>query len=296
MNDEAATIEDIDKGATTVNVVPSTNVPGEGSPPPAEAAQAAPVAAPTEAQDGADPGTDTPKPAEGDEPEWFKKRLKDISRQRRNEERRADRLAAELEQLRKQLPTSAPQPKAAELKPEQFTDYAAFTRAQAEQAARETVRAEIEAATRASAEQAEAQAGMRLKETFIEKAQAQAEEAGIDFEAVMETLSMQPVLSQTVVEHLASSESPAKMAEYLALNPGELQRVSMMGPALARKELAKLESGLKPATAKPPVTQAPPPVPTVGGRGVTQKRVNDMSTEEFAELFFAQEEARLKRA
>jgi hypothetical protein len=293
MNDEVATIEDIDKGAATVNVAP---VPAEGTttPPAADAAQVAPVAAPTEPQDKGDPGTEQPKPAEGDEPEWFKKRLKDISRQRRNEERRADRLAAELEQVRKHIQPA--QPKAQELRSQDYPNYDAFIKAQAEQAARETVRAEIEAATKASAEHGAAQVAQRAKQTFLEKAQAQAEEADIDLDAVMETLSLQPVLSQTVVEHLADSESPARLAEYLALNPGKLHDVSMMGPALAKKELARMEAGFKPAAAKPPTTKAPPVPPTVGGRGITQKSEADMDMKEFAKSFFAKEEERLKRA
>jgi hypothetical protein len=69
----------------------------------------------------------------------------------------------------------------------------------------------------------------------------------------------------------------------------------MMGPALAKKELARVEAGFKSAAPKPPTTKAPPPGPTVGGRGVTQKSVADMDMKEFATLFNAQEEARLKR-
>jgi hypothetical protein len=268
MNDPEAlvTAADIDKVAATVNVAP--NVPAEGSPSAAENAQAAPVAAPTEAQDGAEPAaTEQAKPAEGDEPEWFKKRLKDISRQRRNEERRADRLAAELETLKRAIPQQ--QPKAAEPRQQDYADYSAFMKAQAEHTARETVRAEIETATRANAEQAAMQAGQRAKETFLTKAQAQAEEADIDLDAVMETLHAQPLVSHTVVEHLASSENPARLAEFLALNPGKLHDVSMMGPALAKRELARLDASLG-AKSKPNATNAPPVPPRVGGRTVTQ--------------------------
>jgi hypothetical protein len=295
MNDEVATIADIDKGAATVNVVP-TNVPAEGTktPPAADSAQAAPVAAPTEAQDGAAPGTDQPKPAEGDEPEWFKKRLTDISRQRRNEERRADKLAAELEAL-KRTTQPAPQSKPVELRAQDFPSYDAFTAAVAAQAGTAAATKAIEAASQASAEQQARVAQQRSIETFMEKATAQAEEADIDLDAVMETLSVQPLLSQTVVDHLAQSEQSARLAEHLALNPNDLHRISMMGPALAKKELAKVEAGFKPAAAKPPITKAPPPGPTVGGRGVAQKTVEDMGMKEFGEHFYAQEEARLKR-
>jgi hypothetical protein len=64
---------------------------------------------------------------------------------------------------------------------------------------------------------------------------------------------------------------------------------------LAKKELARMEAGFKPAAAKPPTTKAPPVPPTVGGRGITQKSENDMDMEQFAEHFMAQQEARLRR-
>jgi hypothetical protein len=269
------TIADIDN-ANGGTIVPQ-DVPAGGSPPAAENAQAAPVAAPTEAQDGAEPVVaDQAKPSEGEEPEWFKKRLKDISRQRTNAERRADRLAAELEGL-KRVVQPAP-PKAADLRSTDFPNFEAVIRAQTTEVARETVRSEIETATRARTEQAEMQAGQRAKETFLEKAQAQAEEANIDLDAVMETLSVQPVLSQTVVEHLAASENSARLAEFLALNPSKLHDVSLMGSALAKRELARLDATLG-AKSKPNATNAPPPPPRVGGRTVTQqdwRTSNDM--------------------
>ncbi len=268
MSDEdLVTRADIDNASATVTVAP--NVPAEGSPPAAENAPTAPVAVPTEAQDGAEPVVaDQAKPAEGDEPEWFKKRLKDISRQRTTQERRADRLAAELEALKRTVQPAPP--KAPEPRQQDFQDYAAFNKAQAQHEAREVLRTEIEAATRANAEHAAMQAGQRVKETFLERAQAQAEAADIDLDAVMETLQSQPVVSHTVVEHLAASENSARLAEFLALNPGKLHDVSMMGPALAKRELAKMDAQLG-APSKLNVTQAPPPPPRVGGRTVTQQ-------------------------
>ena len=77
INDGVTTIEDIDKSGTTCSVAP--DAPAGGLPSAAESAPAASEAAQTEAKGEAAPGTEQAKP-EGDEPEWFKKRLKDISR------------------------------------------------------------------------------------------------------------------------------------------------------------------------------------------------------------------------
>jgi hypothetical protein len=98
-----------------------------------------------------------------------------------------------------------------------------------------------------------------------------------------------------VMALVTQSKHTARLAAYLAEHPGELRELSDLGPALAKKFLAKVEAGFKPAAAKPPVTQAPPPGPTVGGRGVAQKTVEDMGMKEFSDHFYAQEEARLKR-
>lgn len=292
-DDKAATIEDIDKANATVTVA---EVPAEGSPPAADSAQAAPVAAPTEAQDGADPGAEPPKPKEGDEPEWFKKRLKDFSRQRRNAERDAETARAETEQLRKQLAQLQQQPpKQSELNPNDFPNYAAYDRAVAREEATKAAQEVVSSAVKASAEREAELAQQRAKQTFLEKAQAQAEEADIDLDAVMETLSVQPLVSQAVVDYLAESEVPAKLAEHLAFNPDKLHRISMMGPTLAKRELAKEEAAFKAAAPKPPSTKAPPPPPRVGGRGATIQSVENMDMKDFAAFFHAQEKAKVER-
>ncbi len=291
MSDDAAiTIADLDKSGATTTVAPTTAPAEAPASQPAESAPAASETAQTEPKGEGEPENQA-KP-EGEEPEWFKKRLKEFSRQRRSAERTAERLAAENEDLRRQVQSrQSQQPKAADLKPEQFSDFAAFTKAQTVAAVRE----ELETANQATAERDSHAALQRSIKSFADKASAQAEEADVDFDAVMETLSAQPLLSPTVVSYLEGSEVPAKLAEHLALNPTDLHRVSMMGPALARKELAKMEAGLKPAAAKPPVTKAPPVPPRVGGRGVTQKSVEDMDMDEFALHFQNQQEARAKR-
>lgn len=271
MNDPEApiTVADIDK-ASTPSSVPATTGDGTATPPAAET-PAGTAPAPTETPNGEAPAN----PA-GEEPEWFKQRIKQITRQRRESERRADKLAAELETLKR---GNAPQqPKSAELRQQDFPNYDAYVEAKIEAKTEE----KIGAFHRSRSEQEAHGAVQNLREAFLEKATEQAEAADIDLDAVMETLAQAPLFSPTVLEHLAKSDHTARLAEYLAENPGELDRVSRLGPALAAKSLAKVEASFVGANPKPNATKAPPPVPPVGGRAVTQVDPSKMNMEDYA--------------
>lgn len=132
-------------------------------------------------------------------------------------------------------------------------------------------------------------------EAFIDKATEAADAAGIDLDAVMETLKAAPNLSPTVADFLfTETKHPAQLAEYLAENPSELDRISRLGPALAAKSLAKLDAQVAPK-AKPTATKAPAPGPTVGGRAVHHgdwRKSDDMS--EFASGFMKEQDERRK--
>ncbi len=259
MNDPEAlvTAADLDKAAATDIV--ATGEAAKTAPSPAENT-VAPAATQTEAPgDGEQAPAEPPAP-----PDWFVKEKTKLQRQRRDADRRAERLAAELESLKRGQ--VQPQRQSAELSSKDFPNYDAYVEAKIEAKTDER----IAALSRARSEQEAQGAVASLRDAFIEKATEQAEAADIDLDAVMETLGQAPLLSPTVLEHLAKSENTARLAEYLAENPGELDRVSRLGPALAKKSLARMEAsfGAKP---KPSVTNAPPPVPKVGGRTVTQK-------------------------
>lgn len=256
MNDPEAlvTAADLDKAAATVTVAPGDAAP-TGAPAPADNT-VAPAATQTEAPEG--------DPAPAEPPDWFVKEKTKLQRQRRDADRRAERLAAELEVLKRGQ--VQPQRQSTELRPQDFPNYDAYVEAKIEAKTDE----KIGALNRSRSEQEAQGAVASLRDAFIERATEQAEAADVDLDAVMETLGQAPLLSPTVLEHLAKSDNTARLAEYLAENPGELDRVSRLGPALAKKSLARMEAsfGAKP---KPSVTNAPPPVPKVGGRTVTQK-------------------------
>jgi hypothetical protein len=264
----------------------NAQVPEAPTPPAAPPADSAP--APTEAPNGEAQANQKDDPPQGEEPEWFKQRIKQVTRQRRESERRADRLAAEIEAL-KRAPQAA-QPKSTELRPENFPTYDSFIEAKIQAGVREA--SEV-ADSRRSQTEAQRAAATRI-EAFMTKATEQAEAADIDLDAVMETLTTAPLLSQSVLDRLAESKQSARLAEFLAENPAELDRVSRLGPALAKKALDKVEAGLA-APPKPNATNAPPPPPKVGGRSVNQTdwRKTD-SMDDYGANWQRDREARLK--
>jgi hypothetical protein len=262
MNDPEAlvTIADIDNAAATVNVVPGEAAPAAVTPAETTAGSAP---APTEAPQGDQAPAEPPATAEP--PDWFVREKSKLQRQRRDADRRAERLAAELEAL-KRTPVQ-PQKQSTDIRAQDYPNYDAYVEAKIEAKTEE----KIGALTRSHSEQESQRAAQSRQAAFLEKAQEQAEAAGIDLEEVVETLA-QPHIPFTamVMNLITESEHTARLAEYLAEHPEELARVSQLGPALAKKSLAKVEAsfGAKP---KPNATNAPPPPPRVGGRTVTQQ-------------------------
>lgn len=296
MNDEVATIEDIDKGAATVIVAPAQ--PPVGEAPASNPAESAPaIQAETPAVPSQEGPADAPPKGEKfqESPEYRR-----ISRQRANAERRAMRAEAELAAMRTN-PQAQPAPpaKSASEQPKasDFASYDDYVRHQAAEAARQAAREVVTESRQAQAQGDAAAAAKQAKATFEREATKQAQAAGIDFQEAWETLLELPPedVSDAFAAYLyQAAENKAALVDHFAKNPDEVARISSLHPAAAFKELAKadLQMGVKP---KPPITKAPPPGPTVGGRGVTQKNAADMDMKEFGEHFFAQEEAKLKR-
>lgn len=258
-----------------------------GSQPEPAATTTESASVPTEAPNGEAPAE--PAAAPEAQPAWFVKETAKLRRQRAESERRADRLASEIEAL-KRAPSQTAQPKSTELRSQDFPSYDAFIEAKIAAGVREGI-----GAVEQSRSQIEANKAVSARiETFMAKASEQAEAAEIDMDAVMETLREAPLISNTVIQRLAESEQSARLAEYLAENPSELDRVSRLGPALAKKALDKVEAGLA-APPKSSATNAPPPPPKVGGRSVNQtdwRKSENM--DDYASNWQREREARLK--
>ena len=85
------------------------------------------------------------------------------------------------------------------------------------------------------------------------------------FDKVMATITS-PTFPGTVTmrDFLMETERPAEMAKWLADNPQEARRISLLSDAVATRALERAEARLaKPA---PKTTKAPPIGPSVGGR------------------------------
>jgi hypothetical protein len=254
----------------------NSNVSGEGAAPPAAATTTSDSAPDTTGESSADT-------QEGQKPDAaIQKRINRLTRQRGEAERRADRLAADFDALRREM-AELKQAKSAQVDPKDFPNYDAYVEAKARTEAKAAARQEIEASNRTRTEQETIQHLQSVHETFVEKATEQAEEAGIDLDAALETLRAQPNLSVLVMERLAESEHSARLAEYLAENPQELDRVSRLGPQLATRALDKIEAGFRPKSGSARTsTNAPAPPKTVGGRAVMQADPAKQTIEEYS--------------
>lgn len=286
---------DIDENA---NLGETTPVPA--APDAAPASNPAASATANQGESPAVPSQEGPADAkDGDEPpRKFQEspEYRRLQRQRGSAERRAARAEAQIADLQRQLQevrkTPAP---GAELRPQDFPTYDAYVAATAKNEAKAAAREEVEAGLRSRIEQATASSAQQRKAAFIEKAAPDAEAAGIDIEEIMDELSMAPMVSQTVANYLFDkSERPAQLAEYLAENPAELDRISRINtPALAERSLAKLEARFAAPKARPSVTKAPAPGPTVSGRAVHHgdwRQSNDM--DDYATNWHKEREAR----
>lgn len=110
------------------------------------------------------------------------------------------------------------------------------------------------------------------------------EDAGEDiegFDGVMEIITSASFPGTVAMrDFLMETDKPADMAKWLADNPKEARRISLLSDAGQWRALERAEAKLaKPA---PRTTQAPPPVPTVNGRSTPAFDPDKASMEEYA--------------
>lgn len=113
------------------------------------------------------------------------------------------------------------------------------------------------------------------------------EDAGEEYEAVVEKITASTFpMTVAMRDFLATSDKPAEVAKLLADDPKEARRISLLGERAADRAMERLEAR---ASAKPALktTNAPPPVPTVGGRSVANFDESKASMEEVAAVWKA---------
>lgn len=221
------------------------------------------------------PVTSEPEPeAEAEEtPEQVEERKKRKTGSQKAREK-AEQLARENETLRRML-LERDQPKAE--KPvehasdaprlEDFETHADWVNA--------TVQHGIKKALEAERSQSKAQ-------TWQQQWQGKAEAAREKYEDFDEALSFMPPIPQHVAEVLAESEFEADLAYHLANHPDEARKLNSMSPAMAGREIARLEARFnQPKPVAKPVTKAPPPINPVAVSGTVPPKVHHAGFEEF---------------
>jgi hypothetical protein len=247
----------------------------EGVEPAEEGAELAddPAAQPEE------PGNGAPTPeeeAERDQQEeeatrqkpWYRKRFDDLTRQREDERRRADRLEEALRKVVEQRPPEKVEPvevPATRQKPtrEQFNfDDDAYIEAVADWKLEQ-------AEAKRSAQEQKRQAEYRqqqAQQTFEERRASTVDKGRgkhADFEEVVFSLPGD-VLDMEMAAAIFEADAPEDVAYYLGKNPKEAARISALPPFKKAIALGKLEAKLTNPERKQ--TTAPPPPNPIGGR------------------------------
>lgn len=258
---------------------PEFNIPPEAKAPDATPADKAETAQPAQKDDPAqDPAAKTPddKAAKTDEKEKprspVQQRIDELTRDKRAAERLAQQRLADLERLQTRL-----REKEAKLDPNDF-------------AAQEDFRVEKAVTqgrlddTAAEARRALDDAAQARSETFMSKVElALASDPSV--EAKLEQFANVPV-TPFAASFIAESEKAVELAAHLGGNPKEARRIANLPEGQQGIELARLEAKLSAPPVKR-VTQAPTPVPTLGGsRSPAVKDPGDMSVSEIAGMLY----------
>ncbi len=276
-----------------------TQQPGAQAPvvePTPAAGGQAPGAAPSpELQPGAAASTTAPiepQPQHQQEPTdqgGVQKRISELTRQRREAQRRAEeaeaRAAAALEALQRlQTPVAEPE---AELQPpvfetpEQFArDMAEHTRKVAERSARLAAQQAREEQVQNAAQEAQRTQQERVRAEFMERTE-KVREKHPDFDDVVinnDDLPISVPLAAAIAQHPQGPE----VSYYLGTHIDEAKRLATMPPAMQVAELGVIAYKLANPPAAPVSKAAPPIDPVRGPSAAAAPDLGEMSMEEYA--------------
>lgn len=207
-------------------------------------------------------------------------RINDLTREKHDERREKEAIAAELRELKAQL--TAEKGKTSEPKLEQFRTYDEFIDAKATWKAEQIVAAKLEEFSQKnlktfeerSNEERAAQAAQQFDRalTVVEK------EGTTKFKDFVDVVSQGPRLGPMVGDLVMRTEKPAEITYYLAKNPEQAIAIASMHPMMMAREIGKLEAQFSSKR----VTSAPPPPKTVGSSDKgPQGLSDDLSSEEW---------------
>lgn len=222
-------------------------------------------------------------------------RVNEITRARREAERRAAALEQELQSYRQQGGRQQPaQPSPQDTQDrvptlaEHNYDVEAYTAAMTQYAVRQ---ANAAAEQRFTQQQHQHQQ-QQVVQQFEERSRVYAA-AHPDYEQSVTELAQSVQFPAEIVEAIGLSEHGPAVAHYLAQHLDEADRISRMPPYLAAVQLGRIEAqvGTQKPTSKP-VSGAPTPPPTLsGGKSTVSKDPDDLPIEEWV----ARRNAQLKK-
>jgi hypothetical protein len=116
-----------------------------------------------------------------------------------------------------------------------------------------------------------------------------------DFEARLQqlgTLDLEPAEQRQFMEQILDCEKPAEVLYYLGSNPDEAAEILSLPERQQVRALTKLESRLANA---PKISNAPPPIKTIGQRGSAANNDPEHQTQAEYEAMRAKQGARWAR-
>ena len=199
-------------------------------------------------------------------------RVNEITRARREAERRADALERELYQVRSQQPAQH-QPQSNEAPPSLADfgwDMDKWAQALTQHA---TAQAEARAEQRFQ-QQSQRQHQQTVEQQFEQRSQAYAK-THPDFDDAVSDLGRAVQFHPAIVEAIGYSERGPELVHHLAQHLDEADRLARLPPHIAAVQLGRIEAQLSMPRSKP-VTNAPNPPPTLGGgKAVVRTDLND---------------------
>ena len=185
--------------------------------------------------------------------EKTQRRINQLTREKKEAREEAERLRKELEKFNKQTRPN----------PDDFDDYQDYIQAEVDyQVAQKTAKPEPEPKSSAPDFAGIIQRG---------------QEKYPDFDQVAKS---DPNLTQEVAEMVALADNAEDIFYHLGKNPVELERISLLDPALMAREVGRLEATVTPPT--PKTTNAPPPPKPLEGAQATDVDEDSLSMEEWA--------------
>ena len=204
-------------------------------------------------------------------------RLNEVTRHRREAERRAESLERELSQYRQATAQSQPQ---SNEKPPALGDYGYDQDAWAQAMTQYAIAQAESRVEQRFQQQSQRQYEQTVEQQFEARSQKYAADHP-DFDNSVADLSRNVQFHPALVEAIGTSEHGPAIVHYLAQHLDEADRISRLPPHIAAVQLGRIEAQVSTPRAKP-VTNAPNPLPTLGGgKATVTKNPDEMSQAEW---------------